>query len=59
MNKKILRLITGALAVISLFAGTAFADKLLLINGAGATFPYPLYSKWFYEYAKVDRRSEF
>lgn len=26
----------------------------LLINGAGATFPYPMYSKWFYEYAKVD-----
>lgn len=26
----------------------------LLVNGAGATFPYPLYSKWFDEYAKVD-----
>src|SRR5256714_14397148 len=26
----------------------------MLINGAGATFPYPIYSKWFYEYAKVD-----
>jgi len=26
----------------------------LLINGAGATFPYPIYSKWFDEYAKVD-----
>ena len=25
-----------------------------LINGAGATFPYPLYSKWFTEYQKVD-----
>jgi phosphate transport system substrate-binding protein len=23
------------------------------INGAGATFPYPLYSKWFSEYNKV------
>ena len=23
----------------------------LMINGAGATFPYPLYSKWFYEYS--------
>src|SRR5438093_12479348 len=23
------------------------------INGAGATFPYPLYSKWFSEYAKT------
>src|SRR5580704_12550251 len=26
----------------------------MLINGAGATFPYPIYSKWFDEYAKVD-----
>lgn len=24
------------------------------INGAGATFPYPLYSKWFDEYSKVN-----
>ncbi len=23
------------------------------INGAGATFPYPLYSKWFAEYSKI------
>jgi phosphate transport system substrate-binding protein len=26
----------------------------MLVNGAGATFPYPIYSKWFDEYAKVD-----
>jgi phosphate transport system substrate-binding protein len=26
----------------------------MLINGAGATFPYPLYSKWFHDYASVD-----
>lgn len=32
------------------FASTASANAL--INGAGATFPYPLYSKWAYEYAK-------
>ncbi len=24
------------------------------INGAGATFPYPIYSKWFNEYAKIN-----
>jgi phosphate transport system substrate-binding protein len=24
------------------------------INGAGATFPFPLYSRWFYDYAFVD-----
>jgi phosphate transport system substrate-binding protein len=30
------------------------ASGQMLINGAGATFPYPLYSKWFEEYIKVD-----
>ena len=30
------------------------ASAQLLINGAGATFPYPIYSKWFDEYAQVD-----
>jgi phosphate transport system substrate-binding protein len=28
-------------------------DQALLINGAGATFPYPIYSKWFDEYHKL------
>ncbi|MBI4398695.1 MAG: phosphate ABC transporter substrate-binding protein PstS [Candidatus Omnitrophica bacterium] len=31
-----------------------FADRPKLINGAGATFPYPIYSKWFSEYQKVN-----
>ncbi len=31
----------------------------MLMNGAGATFPYPLYSKWFDEYAKVDKAARF
>src|SRR5438309_869620 len=35
------------------FSGlSAFAQ--MTITGAGATFPYPIYSKWFDEYAKVD-----
>ena len=29
------------------------------MNGAGATFPYPLYSRWFYEYAFVDPSVKF
>src|SRR5436305_693183 len=32
----------------------ASASAQMMINGAGATFPYPIYSKWFDEYAKVD-----
>ncbi len=27
--------------------------EVIKINGAGATFPYPLYSKWFNEYHKL------
>lgn len=34
--------------------GTAVGNAQMLINGAGATFPFPIYSKWFNEYAKVD-----
>src|SRR6476660_9053245 len=33
---------------------SASASGQMTINGAGATFPYPIYSKWFDEYAKVD-----
>ncbi len=32
----------------------ANAPAQLLINGAGATFPYPIYQKWCSEYSKVD-----
>ena len=31
----------------------------ITINGAGATFPFPLYSKWFYDYAFVDPAVKF
>jgi phosphate transport system substrate-binding protein len=37
-----------------LLGAAASASAQLLINGAGATFPYPIYSKWFDEYARVD-----
>jgi phosphate transport system substrate-binding protein len=43
------------LAALALaMAGAPDLSAQLLINGAGATFPYPIYSKWFYEYSKVD-----
>lgn len=50
-------MLTLALAAVTATAGTASAETL--INGAGATFPYPLYSKWFTEYAKVDPSVKF
>jgi len=39
-------------ALSILAAGPALAQKIQ-INGAGATFPYPIYSKWFSEYNKL------
>ena len=41
----------AALAGVLLLIGGANAQKLQM-NGAGATFPYPIYSKWFSEYNK-------
>src|SRR5229473_4351207 len=43
--------ITGICLVVLAFAGVLWADTLS-INGAGASFPYPMYSKWFDEYHK-------
>ncbi|HZC65418.1 MAG TPA: phosphate ABC transporter substrate-binding protein PstS [Candidatus Dormibacteraeota bacterium] len=40
------------LLVALVVAGAVWAQGALLINGAGATFPYPIYSKWFDEYHK-------
>src|SRR5277367_579092 len=38
-----------AASVLALVTAGATAQN---INGAGATFPYPIYSKWFSEYSK-------
>jgi phosphate transport system substrate-binding protein len=40
-------------ALLTLGISTASAADPLLITGAGATFPFPLYSKWFSEYNKL------
>jgi phosphate transport system substrate-binding protein len=47
MNKMIASF-GGALLLV---CGTA--AQTVQINGAGATFPYPIYSKWFSEYNKL------
>jgi phosphate transport system substrate-binding protein len=41
--KRIVGLAVGVLVLCAI----VLADNALLINGAGATFPYPIYSKWF------------
>ena len=48
---KSLRLTAVVLGAV-LAAAPALAQKIQ-INGAGATFPYPIYSKWFSEYNKL------
>ncbi len=53
VQKMIKRRLILALFIVLAIAGigrSGYAD--LLINGAGATFPYPIYSKWFDVYAK-------
>jgi phosphate transport system substrate-binding protein len=42
----------SSLLILAL-GSAALAAESLLINGAGATFPFPLYSKWFSEYNKL------
>ena len=48
-------IVVGALlALVGAFSWYTSSRAALLINGAGATFPYPIYSKWFDVYAKQD-----
>src|SRR6266513_827895 len=43
----------ATLAAAALVVGGAAAQQKIQINGAGATFPYPIYSKWLSEYNKL------
>ncbi|MGI8508515.1 MAG: phosphate ABC transporter substrate-binding protein PstS, partial [Gemmatimonadaceae bacterium] len=43
-------IVAFAAALTGAVFSTASAQSVDL-NGAGATFPYPIYSKWFSEYA--------
>jgi phosphate transport system substrate-binding protein len=48
------RVTTAALAGAAVtVAGVALVAQSQKITGAGATFPYPIYSKWFAEYSKL------
>jgi phosphate transport system substrate-binding protein len=52
--KRVITLL-GAASMLTL---VAMAQGALSINGAGATFPYPMYSKWFDEYHKKNTALE-
>jgi phosphate transport system substrate-binding protein len=46
--------LSGVLLLALALAGVMLAQNGLLINGAGATFPYPIYSKWFDQFHKAN-----
>src|ERR1700686_3095551 len=50
---RILRIL-GVLAVLLVLGTIAVAEGgQVLLNAAGATFPYPIYSKWFDQYHQL------
>jgi phosphate transport system substrate-binding protein len=51
MYRSVRRGLTGLLASACV-GGTAVYAQSVDLTGAGATFPYPIYSKWFAEYAE-------
>jgi phosphate transport system substrate-binding protein len=57
MTRILSRISTVVALLLACLVGGASAQTLM--NGAGATFPYPLYSKWFDEYAKIDQSVRF
>jgi phosphate transport system substrate-binding protein len=48
-----------AIALSMMLGAAVWAADSLLITGAGATFPFPLYSKWFNEYNKLHPELKF
>jgi phosphate transport system substrate-binding protein len=51
-EKKTARILSALLAA-GIALGPQAAQGAIVVNGAGATFPYPIYSKWFDEYHKM------
>lgn len=52
--RRFFRLGSKLFGIILAVGLTTTASAQMMINGAGATFPYPIYSKWFDSYTKVD-----
>ena len=55
LTKRLVVMAAGLLAL----GGAGSAQAQLQLNGAGATFPYPMYSKWFSVYTQVDSSVRF
>jgi len=53
MNRNfVVRFALPAIAVVAIAAGVAHAAGALTLTAAGATFPYPIYGKWFDTFQK-------
>jgi phosphate transport system substrate-binding protein len=50
---KVMKKVLATSAAVALLVGGAAAQQKIQINGAGATFPNPIYSKWISEYNKL------
>ena len=53
-----MRKIFATMAVAVVLGGVALVAQTVRINGAGATFPNPIYSKWVSEYNKLHSNVE-
>jgi len=55
MKKRVFPILLLLVAGLWIAGGCAkeSGKSSLTVTGAGATFPYPLYSKWFYEYSNA------
>ena len=52
LNRSVILAGLTGLTILSILFGYSAATAQTL-NGAGATFPFPVYSKWAFEYNKV------
>ncbi len=50
--------LAGMVLLVLAFGGMLLAEKAIPLTGAGATFPYPIYSKWFDEFHKKNGNVE-
>jgi len=54
VERQKMKRLSGVSVLALALAGVMLAQNGLLINGAGATFPYPIYSKWFDQFHKAN-----
>ncbi len=45
--------------IFGLILSIGISATIVKVNGAGASFPYPIYSKWFAEYEKTNKKVKF